>query len=74
MVDIFDAAKKQGFSVGIQIVAADEKGERISDTDSEWYGFDRSQANDFTMALIGAVEGVVNKFRENVEKAGGRKR
>ena len=73
MADVFDSAKRPGFVVGIQLVVTDEKGEKISDTDTEWYGFDRNMANQVAMDMLGAITGVINGYRAELEK-GQRKR
>ena len=56
---MFDAEQKKGCAVGVQIVATDESGNKISDTESEWYGFSREDANKLSMALAGGVEDVI---------------
>ena len=66
-MDVFDAEKKPGYAVGLQLVVLDPKGVKISDHENEWYGFDRNGANTMAMGIANAVEAVINKFREEQE-------
>ena len=64
-----DAGKKAGWAVGAQIVVVDENGVKVSDTESEWYGFEREMANGMAMALLDGVEAVIQSFPQNAGKA-----
>lgn len=67
---MFDAEQKKGCAVGVQIVATDENGAKISDTESEWYGFTRADANKLTMALADGVEDTIAKLAGTAGKPG----
>lgn len=64
-------ADKQGYKVEVIVNCYDAKGDRISQTDADWFGFDNTTANLAVTSLIDGVQAVVAQW-ESVKLGGGR--
>ena len=64
MADIFDAPRKKGYGVGVQVIVVDDAGAQISSTEHEMYGFSNPDADAVGDDLVGLVKQRVQEYGE----------
>lgn len=66
--------EKQGYAVEVVVNCYNEKGEKISSTDSDWFGFSRAVANAATMSLLDGVKATVKGWEDAISEPGSQRR
>lgn len=64
MTDIFEAPKKTGFGVGIEIIVTDNEGNRVSSETIAAYGFDNPAADTARTQIKEAIENLVEEWKQ----------